>query len=51
MNCKPERRKTVSLAEKRYESCHWTFSKGKLLSLLGANMYILDDDISADMYI
>jgi len=29
--------------KKRYKSCHWgcTFSKGKLLSILGANMYIL----------
>jgi len=27
---------------RRYKSCHWgcTFSKGKLLSILGANMYI-----------
>jgi len=34
--------------EKRYKSCHWgcTFSKGKLLSILGV-MYIL----SANMYI
>jgi len=34
--------------KKRYKSCHWgcTFSKGKLLSILGANMYIC-----ANMYI
>jgi len=32
----------LTLSEKRYKSCHWgcTFSKGKLLSILGANMYI-----------
>jgi len=32
-----------SLSEKKYESCHWgcTYSKGKLLSILCANMYIL----------
>jgi len=31
-----------TLSEKRYKSCHWgcTFSKGKLLSILGANMSI-----------
>jgi len=35
--------------KKRYKSCHWgcTFLKGKLLSILGANMYIL----SVNMYI
>jgi len=35
--------------KKRYKSCHWgcTFSKGKLLSIFGANMYIL----GANMYI
>jgi len=50
--------------KKRYKSCHWgcTFSKGKLLSILGANnmfilsvnMYILGADmyiLGADMYI
>jgi len=38
-----------TLRKKRYKSCHWgcTFSKSKLLSILGANMYIL----SANMYI
>jgi len=31
------------LSEKKYERCHWgyTFSKGKLLYILGSNMYIL----------
>jgi len=35
--------------KKRYKSCHWdcTFSKAKLLSILGANMYSL----GANMYI
>jgi len=35
--------------KKKNESCHWgfTFSKGKLLSILGPNMYIL----AANMYI
>jgi len=42
--------------KKRYKSCHWgcTFSKGKLLSILGANMHILCDDmyiLGANMYI
>jgi len=38
-----------TLSEKRYKSCHWgcTFSKGKLLSILGANM----DIVGANMYI
>jgi len=38
-----------TLSEKRYKSCHWgcTYSKGKLLSILGANLYIL----GANMYI
>jgi len=33
----------LTLSEKRYKSCHWgcTFSKGKLLSILCANLYIL----------
>jgi len=32
-----------TLSEKRYKSCHWgcTYSKGKLLSISGVNMYIL----------
>jgi len=32
---------------KRYKSCHWgcTFSKGKLLSILGVNKYILGANI------
>jgi len=32
-----------TLRKKRYKICHWgcTFSKGQLLSILGANMYIL----------
>jgi len=36
-----------SLRKKRYKSCHWgcTFSKGKLLSILGANMYILGANV------
>jgi len=35
-----------ALSEKRYKSSHWAcnFSKGKLLSILGANMYILGVD-------
>jgi len=42
--------------KKRYKSCHWgcTFSKRKLLSILGANMYILAANIyilGANMYI
>jgi len=39
----------TSLSEKKVKSCHrgCTFSKGKLLSTLGANMYIL----SVNMYI
>jgi len=39
----------VHSQKKRYKSCHWgcTFSKGKLLSILGANMDIL----GANMYI
>jgi len=39
-----------TLRKKRYKkTCHWgcTFSKGKRLSILGANMYIL----GANMYI
>jgi len=34
--------------KKRYKSCHWgcTFSKGKRLSILGANMYILGVNVS-----
>jgi len=38
-----------TLSEKRYKSCHWgcTFSKDKLLSIVGANRYIL----GAEMYI
>jgi len=45
-----------SLSEKKYKSCHWccTFSKGKLLSILGANMYISGANIyilGANMYI
>jgi len=38
-----------TLSEKRYKSCHWgcTFSKCKLLYVLGVNMYIL----SVNMYI
>jgi len=42
-------------SEKKYESCHWgcTYSKGKLLSILGANMYILGliCMLGANMYI
>jgi len=32
-----------TLSEKKVQICHWgcSFSKGKLLSILGANMYIL----------
>jgi len=39
----------TQLEIKRYKSCHWgcTFSKGKLLSISGANMYIL----GVNMYI
>jgi len=34
---------TLKHRKKRYKRCHWgcTFLKGKLLSILGANMYIL----------
>jgi len=47
---------TVIHSQKKYESCHWdrTFSKGKLLSILSANMYILCVNMSilgAIMYI
>jgi len=39
----------TTLRKKRYKSCHWgcTFLKGKLLSVLVANMYIS----GANMYI
>jgi len=42
--------------KKRYKSCHWgcTFSKGTLLSILGANMYVSVANtyiLGADMYI
>jgi len=45
-----------TLSEKRYKSGLWgcTFSKGKLLSILGANMYILGANIyilGVNMYI
>jgi len=37
-----------TLSEKLYECGHWgcTFSKGKLLSILGAHMYILGANIN-----
>jgi len=45
-----------TLRKKRYKSCHWgcTFSKGKLLYILGVNMYILGANkyiLGANMYI
>jgi len=48
----------VHSQKKRYKSGHWgcTFSKGKLLSIVGANMYILGanmsilGDLGANMY-
>jgi len=46
----------VHSQKKRYKSCHWgcTFSKGTLLSILGANMYILGANkymLCVNMYI
>jgi len=48
--------KPVYTQKKRYKICHWgcTFSKGKLLSILSANMYILGVNmyiLGANMYI
>jgi len=46
----------VHSQKKRYKSCHWgcTFSKGKLLYILGVNMYILGANmqiLNVNMYI
>jgi len=40
---------SYTLSEKRYERCHWDC--GKLLSILGTNMYILGADMYIYMYI